>query len=73
MDKKPANKFFCRNSHQFTFASIFVVSPFEGNIAFFDIYNAVIGDSDPVSVPSEIFNYTGSVFKRRFAVNNPFF
>ena len=73
MQEKPANELISGDRHGFPLVVIFVIAPFEGDDAVFDRDDTAVGESNPVSITTEILNDTGNGFERRFTVDNPLF
>jgi hypothetical protein len=51
---------------------ILIITPFEGNTAFFQLQDTVVGDGNQVCISTQIFNYGCSCFEWRFTVYYPF-
>jgi hypothetical protein len=73
MNKESADKLFGGKSHYLMPAAILVIPPFEGHRIFFKANDTIIGYSHSMSIATQVFNNTNSVFKGWFAVNNPLF
>ena len=73
MHEETANELRGGNSHSFPLVIITVVTPFESDKTVMNRNDTIVGDSDPVSVTTEILDDAGSRFERRLAVNDPLF
>ena len=73
MHQETPDKLFSSQRHLFPTAAVPVVPPFERNVAALKLENSVIGDGHPVGVTPKILHHASHIFKRRFAVNHPFF
>ncbi len=73
MHEKPPDKFISMQGHHFPSAAVAIIAPLERNRIVLRLQNAVVGNGNSVSVTPEIFHDAGSIFKRRFAVDDPFF
>ncbi len=60
-------------SHDLLFVTICVIPPAEGDFFVIKIKNAVIADSDPVGVSSQVLKDPVDSGKWGLAVDNPFF
>ena len=60
------------NGQEFPFVVISVVTPFERDDTIVDFDNAAVGESDSVSIATEILDDTMSRFEGRLRVDNPF-
>lgn len=56
MHEETADELKSRNSHDLPMIVIPVVTPLEGDLITFELENAIVGDSDAVSIPTEIIN-----------------
>jgi hypothetical protein len=71
MPQETADEFESGDGHNLPTIIILIVTPFERNQTVFDIEDAVIGDSDTVSIPAEVFHNMGRGFKGGLTIDNP--
>lgn len=71
MDDETPYEFVSKQIHNLTAVFIFVITPFETNYSILNPQDPAVGNSNPVSIASEILYHTSSVPKRRFAINHP--
>lgn len=48
-----------------------IIPPGKSNAVTIKAQNSLVGNGDPVCITAEVFHNTGSVLKRRFAINDP--
>lgn len=71
--KEAADKLLCCHGHYLQTGSILVVPPLETDHPVSDTQYPAIGDSNPVGIPAQVFDDTGGVPERWFAIYDPFF
>jgi hypothetical protein len=73
MKEEPSYKLISLESHGLLFLPIGIVPPAERDIAFLDLEDTVIADSDSVSISAQILKDTLDTVKGWLAIDNPFF
>ena len=61
-----------RERHDFRLIVVAVVAPVKCDLPVFDIYDAMIGNRDPVSVAAEVVHHLLRSSERRLGVDDPF-
>lgn len=72
MHEETADELESGDGHDFPTVVVPVVAPFERDIAVVNAEDAMVRDSDAVSIPSEILNDAIGRFEWRFAIDHPF-
>jgi len=73
MHKETANEFKSGNRHGFPLIVIFVVAPLELDLPVIKVQDAVVRNGDAMCVSPEVLDDGISGFKRRLAIDDPFF
>src|ERR1700682_1650847 len=73
VQQKAADKFVCRQRHDFLLVVVGVVLPTEADVTVFHVEQAVIGDGDPMGVSTDVIEHLCGAGKGRFGMDHPFF
>ena len=71
MEQEPADKLRSLQSHDFLFVPIGIITPGEKDMSVFHLEDAVIPDSDPVGISSQIINEHLSHYRTSCFGNDP--
>jgi hypothetical protein len=73
MKEESSYKLISAESHNPLLIAIGIIAPSEGNLSVMEPENAVIADSDPVGVSSEVLKDSVDACKWRLTIDDPFF
>ena len=73
MHEKAPDELLSGEGHRFVVLFIAVILPTEKHTTIFDIKQAVVGDSDTVSIAAEVIEHLLWPRKRFFCIDNPFY
>jgi hypothetical protein len=72
MDEESSDKALSSQTNGSSFAGVVVVSGKESDHASVEFNEAMVGDGNPVSIETQVFDYLLGASKRRFGVDHPF-
>jgi hypothetical protein len=71
MQQKATDEFICGKRHHFIFVVVAVIPEAEHHTAVIGIENTIVGDSDPMGIPTEVIDDLLYSPERRFAIDDP--